>query len=185
MHPSHPSLYLQEYDPHRNRAIFMKLPILLIAAAIAVTAQAAPDHGPSTSIALTGALEHPRSLTLGDLKAEPATTENVFFHTGHGPVTGSYTGVSLWGLLQKAGLKLDGAAKNDIVRHVVIVTGNDGYSAILALGELDPELGGAQVIVAYESDGKPLERRGVARLIVPGDKAAARDVERISSIEVK
>ncbi len=152
---------------------------------LAATALADPAAH-SESFTIKGALDHPRTLTLADLQHEPQTAESVFLHTGHGVVAGTFTGISLWTLLEEAGVALDASKKNDIVRHVVIVTGADGYSAILSIGEIDPEFGGDQAIIAYEKDGKPIEGAdGFARLIVPGDKAAGRAVGAIASIEVK
>lgn len=163
--------------------------IALMALAIAAHAFAEdspPPPSTATSIAIKGSVEHPRTLALADLQRAPATTETVFFHTGHGPIMGSFTGVSLWALLQEAHVKLDPAKKNDAVRHEVLITGSDGYSVVLSLGELSPEFGSDQAIVAYAKDGKPLEDRGgFARLVIPGDKTAARSVAGIASIEVK
>jgi hypothetical protein len=107
-------------------------------------------------------------------------------HTGHGALTDSFTGVLLWTLIEEAGVSVDPARKNDIVRHLVVVTGSDGYSAVLSLGEVSPEFAGDQAIIAYQQGGKPIEGAdGFARLIIPGDKAAGRAVGAIISIEVK
>lgn len=40
------------------------------------------------------------------------------------------------------------------------------------------------MIVAYSIDGKPLDRGGMARLVVPGDVKAARSVSNLAAIEV-
>jgi DMSO/TMAO reductase YedYZ molybdopterin-dependent catalytic subunit len=57
---------------------------------------------------------------------------------------------------------------------------------VLSLGEIAPEFGGEQVIVAYQMDGKPIDNGGgFARLILPGDKGAGRAVSAIASIEVR
>ncbi len=146
----------------------------------------ADPAGPSTAIAIKGAIGHPRTVTLADLQHEPQTTETVFMHTGHGALSGTFTGVLLWRLIEEAGVTEDAAKKNDIMRHTVTITGSDGYSAVLSLGEIAPEFGGDQAIVAYEQDGKPIAGAdGFARLIVPTDKAAGRAVGAISTIEVK
>ena len=138
------------------------------------------------AVEIKGAVAHPRSLTAGDLGKEPQTTETVSQHTGHGELTGSFTGVTLWTLLGEAGLTLDSAKKNELIRHVVVVTGTDGYSAVLSLAEIAPEFGNDQTIVAIAEDGKPIEgRNGPIRLIVPTDKAAGRDVGAIATIEVR
>ena len=140
----------------------------------------------SDSIAVHGNVDHPRTLRLADLQHEPQTTVAVFLHTGHGMLSGSFSGVSLWTLLQEAGVKMETGKKNDVVHHTVTVTGSDGYSAVLSLAEIAPEFGGDQAVVAWQQDGKPLENgAGFARLIIPGDKAAGRAVAALTIIEVK
>jgi DMSO/TMAO reductase YedYZ molybdopterin-dependent catalytic subunit len=152
---------------------------LLTFAASSATAQ-------PVSIALGGAFDHPGNITLDELRALPATTENVFFSTGHGPVNASFTGVLLWTVLERAGMKLDPKAHNAVLRKYVVVTGSDGYVALFSLGELDPEFGAAQVILAYQQDGKPLgAASGWLRLIVPGDKGGGRDVIKIATIDLR
>ncbi len=143
-----------------------------------------PAH--SDSVAIKGGVDHPRTLALADLQHEPQTTVTVFMHTGHGTLAGAFTGVSLWTLLNEAGVTMDKAKKNDVIHHTVTVTGSDSYSAVLSLAEIAPEFGGDQAIVAWQQDGKPLESgEGYARLIIPGDKAAGRAVSAITTIEVQ
>ncbi len=154
-------------------------------AGIVLLAQSAAAED-RASLSIGGAVDHPRAWNAADLAKEPATTETVFLHTGHGVVSGSFNGVLLWTLLQEAGIKAASGAKNDVIRHSVLVTGADGYSALLSLGEIDPEFGGDQAIIAISQDGKPIgDRGGFARLIIPGDKAAGRAVEAVTSIEVR
>jgi DMSO/TMAO reductase YedYZ molybdopterin-dependent catalytic subunit len=133
--------------------------LFLVLSATVSAAAAEPKKAPD-SIALSGAVDHPRDLKLADLAKEPATTEAIFLHTGHGVVTGDFTGALLWTLLSEAGVKLDPNIKNDVVRHTVTITGADGYSATLSLGEIAPEFGGEQAIIAYQVDGKPIENGG-------------------------
>jgi hypothetical protein len=137
-------------------------------------------------IHVSGAVLHLLDLTQAEFAQLPATSETVFFHTDHGTLTGTFKGVLLWSLLQEAGIKIDQANKNDLLRHSVIVSGADGYSVTLSIGEIDPEHGGDQAILATDRDGRPLEAKdGFARLIIPSDKAAGRSVSAIASIEVK
>jgi DMSO/TMAO reductase YedYZ molybdopterin-dependent catalytic subunit len=139
--------------------------------------QAAP------AIAVSGDVEHPGTLSLDDLRKLPASRETVFFHTGRGGVSASYTGVSLWALLANVGIKTDPAIKNEGVHRYLVVKGGDGYFAVVALAELDPEFGAQQAILAYEQDGKPFEgKSGIARLIMPGDKGGGRNVSDVVSI---
>lgn len=136
------------------------------------------------SISVGGAVDHPTDFTVADLRKLPATNETVFFHTGHGATTALFTGVSLWSLLQQVGIKTDPAVRNEMLHKYLVVAGSDGYYAVLALGEIHPEFGGEQVMVAYDQDGKPLGD-GAVRLIVPGDKGGGRDVMKLRSISVR
>jgi DMSO/TMAO reductase YedYZ molybdopterin-dependent catalytic subunit len=177
-----------------HRFAGFSLAALLVAAGLGAQAQA-PQHGtdhttrpaatPSTSFTIGGAVQTPRTVTLADLQKQPATTEAVYFSTGRGPVNASFTGVLLWTLLSEAGIKTDAAVRNDGLRRSVVVSAADGYSVILSLGELDPEFGAAQALVAYAQDGKPLGDSGFARLILPADKGGGRNVMRINAIEVR
>lgn len=61
------------------------------------------------------------------------------------------------------------------------MTGRDGYTAVLALAEVDPEFEGKQVLLAYRRDGQPMDGHAL-RLVVPGDHHgghSVRDVVRI------
>jgi DMSO/TMAO reductase YedYZ molybdopterin-dependent catalytic subunit len=138
------------------------------------------------SIAIKGGVDRPKILALSDLQRETQTTVTISQHTGHGTLTGAFTGVLLWTLLNEAGVTLDKGKKNDLIRHTVTVTGRDGYNAVLSLAEIAPEIGGGQAVIAWQRDGKPLENgQGFARLVVPGDKAASRAVNAVATIEVK
>jgi DMSO/TMAO reductase YedYZ molybdopterin-dependent catalytic subunit len=131
---------------------------------------------------ISGAVEHPMSLTLDDLRKLPASSESIFFHTGHGDVRTVFTGVSLWLLFDKVGLKTDPKIRNEGLHKFIVVKGADGYYAVIALAELDPEFGGQQTMLAYEQDGKPLAG---ARLVMPGDKSGGRYVMNVVSIQLR
>jgi DMSO/TMAO reductase YedYZ molybdopterin-dependent catalytic subunit len=138
------------------------------------------------SISISGAVEHPQSVSLAALKREPATTEAVSLMTERGIMAANYTGVLLWTLLQQAVIKSTPGVKHDILRHTVVVTGSDGYTVVLSVGEIDPKFGGDRAMVAYSMNGKPLPKnRGFARLIVPTDKSAGRAVFGIASITIR
>jgi DMSO/TMAO reductase YedYZ molybdopterin-dependent catalytic subunit len=137
------------------------------------------------AISIDGAVEHPKTLTLADLKQAPATTETVALKTGKGVLTGSYTGVLLWTLIQQAAIKQPPDSKNDVLRHTIVVTSSDGYSAVLSAAEISPEFGDDRAIIAYAKDGQPLsDKRGFARLILPADKSAGRAISGVATITV-
>jgi DMSO/TMAO reductase YedYZ molybdopterin-dependent catalytic subunit len=62
---------------------------------------------------ISGAVEHPMSLALDDLRKLPPSSASIFFHTGHGDVRTVFTGVSLWTIFDKVGLKTDPKIRNE------------------------------------------------------------------------
>lgn len=152
----------------------------LLAVGFAACAFAATAQEPAT-VTVSGAVQHPLTLTIPDLKAMPAIDVAVSQQTDRGPSQGTFRGALLWSVIDKAGL-LNGAEKNAYLRHTVLVSGSDGYAAALSEGELDPKLEGKQVILAYQKDGAAFDR---PRLVVPGDAHAARGVHDVVIIEVK
>ncbi|MBO0780589.1 MAG: molybdopterin-dependent oxidoreductase [Ktedonobacteraceae bacterium] len=142
---------------------------------------------PSVSLQVTGLVKRPGVMQLADLQAFPKTTVTTNAQTAQGSLgSHMYGGVLLYDLVQKAQIITDVTRKNDLLRKVIIVTGTDGYSVALSLGEIAPRFAGKKVLVAYEQDGKRLPQGdGFVRLIVPGDTFAGRYVAHIAKIEVK
>ena len=108
------------------------------------------------------------------LKSLPAVTVDVTFETGEGKKSGSYTGVLLWSLLEKA-VPIDEPGKNASLRHTLLIAGRDGYAVALAFGEIDPHYEGKSVILAY-AGSEPPASFGALRLVVPGDAHGGRSV---------
>ncbi len=145
------------------------------------------SSGYSASFKIFGDVVTPTTFKLADLQALPPTTLTVSFATGQGQVTSVFTGVPLWDLLQKVGIKTDPNVKNDILRKVIIATATDGYVVTTTAGELNPRFGAKQVLVAYKQDGVLLDEAsgGFARLVFVGDIAGGRNISWIRSIKVK
>jgi hypothetical protein len=97
---------------------------------------------PTTEFAVTGDVIAPTTYDLAALGALPARTETVTFKTGAGPHTGTFTGPTLWSLLNAVGLQTP-AVKNGVLRQYVVAEGSDGYTALFSLGELNPNFGGS------------------------------------------
>jgi hypothetical protein len=148
-----------------------------------------PAKGPgsvSSEFTLSG-VQNPGTYTLASLEALPAVQRTATYKSGGTPVTDTYTGVSLWTLLNDAGLITDPTIKNYVLREYVEAVGSDGYAAIFSLGEIDPMFGGQDDLVAYAdtdgqlgSDGPD----GFARMVVPGDIAGGRYISNLVSLEV-
>jgi len=133
--------------------------------------------GTAPSFAISGAVQHGASFDLAALQALPAVSRAVG--------TAVYTGVDLWHLLNDvAGLKTASGAKNPTLGMYVVATGSDGYQALLSMAEIDPGFGANQALVAYEVDGQPLDRNGMARLVLPGDVRASRAVSNLIDLQV-
>ena len=145
--------------------------------------------GLSTQFTLTGVM-HPGAYNLTTLQSLPATTLTASYTAAGNTVTDTYTGVSLWTLLNDAGLITDPTVKNDVLRQYVEVVGSDGYAAIFSLGEIDPAFGGSASLpdlVAYADTGGQLGANGpdgFARMVVPGDTAGGRYVSNLVALEV-
>ncbi len=118
------------------------------------------------------------------LRALPATTLDVSFLTSKGQEQARYTGALLWTVLT-ANRLVDPDAHKGLLRRIVIVTGRDGYTLVLSAGEIAPELGAKQIVLAFERDGAPLPPEKGLRLVVPGDARGARSVNDVTRIDIK
>jgi DMSO/TMAO reductase YedYZ molybdopterin-dependent catalytic subunit len=158
-------------------------PLPTIAPTAAPTAT--PAGGASAAVAIGGAVDNPGSLAVADLRAFPPITLNAETRTRQGSQgSHAYAGALLKDVLDKAKPHAEPNSKNDLLSRYITVVGSDGYRATVAYGEIDPDFGAQQTIVAYEMDGKPLDKDGAAELVVPGDKLAGRWVKNLVSITV-
>ena len=145
--------------------------------------QNACQGGYSSHFVITGEVNEPATYDEESLGKLPHSIENVTFLTRTGPQSSSFSGVLLWNLLTKAGIKTNPTRDGQF--QYVEITGTDCYQVVLALGELNPNFGGEQVLVADGQNGSPLgSDTGFARIIVPGDKFGGRDIFWIDRIQV-
>ncbi len=123
-----------------------------------------------------------------DLMAQPAETIGAFTQTRSSQGAESRTsirGVRLAPLAERLGLKP--AARNDWKNLMVTVTATDGYRAQFSWAELVNTGVGEGVLVVFERDGKPLDRReGLIALYSTQDfRLGARHVRNALRIEVR
>lgn len=96
-----------------------------------------------------------------------------------------YTGVALYDILTKAEAFPDARMSARSLTKYILVTAADGYQVVLALAEVDPSITDKTVLLATSMDGEELPANlGPFRLIVTGDKRAARSAMRVVSIDV-
>jgi DMSO/TMAO reductase YedYZ molybdopterin-dependent catalytic subunit len=103
----------------------------------------------------------------------------------HGDAPSAWEGVALVEVLRAEGAPLGKALRGDALANYVRVTATDGYQVVFGLGELDAEMGAANVVLVDRHEGKPLDDKdGPVRLVVPGDKRPARWVRNVATIEL-
>jgi DMSO/TMAO reductase YedYZ molybdopterin-dependent catalytic subunit len=96
-----------------------------------------------------------------------------------------YSGVPMRDLLAKLNAPLGERMRGPALRLAVVFHAADGYVTVFALAEFDEAFSERQLILADAEDGKPLPASaGPYRLVVPGDKRAARWARMITSIEI-
>jgi hypothetical protein len=140
-------------------------------------------QGTSSTLQIRSGDKH-IEFTLDALKAMPQKT--VSYHNPHTNADETYSGVPLIDLLAGLGVAHGKDLHGKALSEYVVATGSDGYKAVLALAEADPEFHPGDVLVADAMDGKPLDAKtGPFRLVVSEDKRPARSVHSLVSIEVK
>lgn len=97
-----------------------------------------------------------------------------------------FEGVDLLDVLRLADAPLGEALRGPALATYLLVEAADGYRAVVALAEVDPGIGGRRALLCDRRDGKPLSaHEGPWRLVLPGDRRAARWVRRVSALRVR
>ena len=158
------------------RPVSLSIAILLLCV-LHSGAQSAPEG----KLVVTGDVPTPLTLNAGDLAGMPR--ERVDLTEQDGEKT-TYEGVPLQEMLKKVGIPF-GQMRGKALAGYVLAEAKDGYAVVFSLGELDPGLGGARIIVVDKRDGKPLfEYQGPFRLVIPADKEGARSVRMLERLKV-
>jgi hypothetical protein len=104
---------------------------------------------------------------------------------GHEQMEHQYSGVAVRELLSQAGVPAGDKLRGAALRDVVVVRARDGYTVAFTLADFDDTFGGRNIVLADHVDGNLLSTNaGPLRLIVPGDKKAARWARMVNKIEV-
>ena len=145
--------------------------------------------GPSTTVVVSGAVDHPTTYTAASLNALPQVAQTDTFASGTTPQTHTYTGPTIWNAINATGIQTTPGVKNDILDRYVLATGTDGYRVVYSMGELDPAFGNRADLVATQETigGKtaPLAGDGFARSTAPGDVKGGRYVANLASLTVR
>jgi hypothetical protein len=121
-------------------------------------------------------------LSIADLAKLPQQTVQF---TDQGK-TVTYEGVFLSDVLSKVDLPLGEAFHKTGASYYLLVDAADGYKAVFAWAELDPDFTDRKVYLVTKVDGKPLaDTEGPFRLLVPSDKRGGRGVHQVTGLTVK
>jgi len=103
----------------------------------------------------------------------------------NGGIETRYEGVWMHEILKRAGVPLGEALRGKALATYVIAEAQDGYQVVFSVGELDPAMTNAEILVADTSNGKPLfGDNGTFRLVIPNDKRGARSVRMLTKLEI-
>ena len=153
---------------------------ILISVILAVALPAWSQQATS-SISVTGAIAKPFTLTTADSAQMPRAMVTM----SNGGIETRYEGVWMHEILKRAGVPLGEALRGKALATYVIAEAQDGYQVVFSVGELDPAMTNAEILVADTSNGKPLfGDNGTFRLVIPNDKRGARSVRMLTKLEI-
>lgn len=156
------------------------LALLLTFAAAFAQAPAQQKSGPD-SFTVSGASLKSLTIKADDLASMPREKVTVTEQDGSEV---EYEGVPLREILKRAGAPI-GKLRGKALSSYILAKASDGYQVVFTMGEIDPEFGNESIIIADKRDGKSLfGYQGPFRITVAKDKAGARSVRMLASIEL-
>jgi hypothetical protein len=123
-----------------------------------------------------------RALAASELAAFPHHVLEVKDHDGK-PL--KFDAIPLKAVLEKAGVPLGDSLRGKRMASCLLVQAADGYSAVIALAEIEPAFTTGEVFLADGRDPKPLDaKEGPFRIVIPGDKKMARWVRQVTALKI-
>jgi len=160
--------------------------------AIPVVMQLAPAGSPTVysasdkdALLLSASPYHPDVLLkAAQFKTLPHTSVTV--HNPHSDAQETYSGVRVADLLDLVGAPLGKEFRGVALASYLVFHGSDGYEAVLALAEVNPDFHPGETVVADSMNGQPLDAKsGPFKLVVTEDKRPARWVRNLDAIALK
>ena len=97
-----------------------------------------------------------------------------------------YEGVPVGELLGRADVSLGRQLRGPRLKVYVVVEAADGYGAVFALPEFEPDFTDRVILLADRRDGHPLSAsEGPFRIVVPGEKRHARWVREVTVLDIR
>ena len=101
-------------------------------------------------------------------------------------VSHTYEGVVLTALLKLVDAPTGARVHEAAVKDYLVITGGDGFRAVLDLAQTDSSVQAHPVILADHMDGAPLPAHDAPyRVVVDGDRKPSRSVYAVKRIEVR
>ncbi len=136
---------------------------------------------PPGQIVIAGDLPARMVLTADDLAKMPREKATVPDQDG---TKVEYEGVLLREILKRAGAPVEKELRGKALASYIVAKARDGYQVVFTLAEVAPEFANEAILVADKRDGKALfGYQGPYRLVCPSDKAGARSVRMLESLE--
>jgi DMSO/TMAO reductase YedYZ molybdopterin-dependent catalytic subunit len=140
------------------------------------------------SVKVSGLVDNQLDLSITDLKQMKAVQVNNFDVIGKGGVVkshlASFKGVLLTDVLTKAGLPVKALKESGSL--YIVISAADGFKVVFSWAELFNTTLGEHVFIAYEENGKPIEKEGKLVLFSTVDKInGMRHVKWLKEINVK
>jgi hypothetical protein len=162
-----------------------QLSCLILATGVSLwfaSAQTATPGAAAAEITVRGDIPATVVLKSGDLSQLPRETVSIPEQDG---TKVAYEGVPLREVLKRAGVPLGKELRGKALSSYVLARAHDGYQVLFSLGEIDTAFGNESIVVADKRDGKPLfGYQGPFRLVCPNDKAGARSVRMLETLEL-
>ncbi len=155
----------------------------LALAALPAPALAQDIANPPPALRITGQVGRPLVLHDDDLMKLPRQTVKVTDEKG---APALYEGVPVVELLRRAEVPLGKDLRGPRLKLYLVVSALDGYHAVFALPEFDPDFTDRVILLADRRDGRMLSAsEGPFRMVVPGEKRHARWVREVTSLDVR
>ena len=161
-----------------------KIRIILLSALSAALLCGQASQQPTAPATLTVGGDIPSRLVLNsdDLAKMPRETVSTTDQDGSKV---EYEGVLLREILKRAGAPAEKELRGKALASYLLAKARDGYQVVFTLAEVAPEFANESILVADKRDGKPLfGYQGPFRLVCPNDKAGARSVRMLESLEI-
>jgi len=147
-----------------------------------VSGQAGQQQTPPATLTVSGDVPSRLTLKAEDLAKMPRETVSIPDQDG---TKVEYEGVPLREILKRAGAPMDKGLRGKTLTSYILAKAQDGYQVVFTLAEVAPEFANEPILVADKRDGKPLfGYQGPFRLVCPNDKAGARSVRMLETLEI-